>query len=504
MVYVADGEYPARSRPQLQKSYIGESQIHFMVFALDLLALILAYRVSLPLAAYLIELFNTSSLESFHASSEMRSIVYLCVSLGALFSFHLSGHYIRRVPWWSQLQQIAKVIVFAVLVDFFASYALELYYSRIFIAVNWGLAFSLIVAARLGMNLVKSRSQAWRMPAVVVADIQTATDILYAFASDSSMGLVAETILLRDKNPEAIDREELPAQYRNIDILNSSRSYESFILNNPDCFYVVSLAGFRDECRNRLIQIFNQNNIDFAIIPAISQTCIYHSVPEYFFGNDVMLLDPNRRAEKPFGRFLKRSMDIAGASVAIVLFALPLMLVAFMLKYEGQGGTVLYAGTRVGMGGRRFRCWKFRTMEPGTDHLLEEYLANNPEAKAHWDRYFKLPDDPRVQTRTSRFIRKASIDELPQLWNVLKGEMSLVGPRPILESEIEAYGDRIEEYISVRPGITGLWQACGRNGNSFSRRVKWDSWYVRNWTIWGDIIIILKTVQIVLKRSGAS
>lgn len=193
-----------------------------------------------------------------------------------------------------------------------------------------------------------------------------------------------------------------------------------------------------------------------------------------------------------------------GAVLALAIFAIPMLIVAIMLKLEGQGGTPIYAGLRVGHDGRLFRCYKFRTMEPGTDHLLHDYLSKNLEAKAYWDRYFKLPNDPRVQTRTARFIRKASIDELPQLWNVLKGDMSLVGPRPILENEISAYGDRIEEYISVRPGITGLWQASGRAGTSFKRRIVWDSWYVRNWSLWGDIVIILKTVQAVLSRSGAS
>jgi lipopolysaccharide/colanic/teichoic acid biosynthesis glycosyltransferase len=228
------------------------------------------------------------------------------------------------------------------------------------------------------------------------------------------------------------------------------------------------------------------------------------SEPRYFFGNDIVLLSSPKPAARGVSLFLKRAIDITGASVAFMIFIAPMLLAALMQKLEGQGGSLLYAGLRVGQNGRTFRCWKFRTMEPGTDHLLHEHLAKNPQAKAHWERYLKLPDDPRVQTRTSRFIRKASIDELPQLWNVLKGDMSLVGPRPILENEITLYGERIDEYTSVKPGLTGLWQVSGRNGTSFRRRVVWDSWYVRNWTLWGDIIIILKTIQVVLNKSGAS
>jgi undecaprenyl-phosphate galactose phosphotransferase len=180
-----------------------------------------------------------------------------------------------------------------------------------------------------------------------------------------------------------------------------------------------------------------------------------------------------------------------------------MLITAYFLKHEGMRGSVFYCGERVGRGGHLFRCWKFRTMDPGSEYLLYDYLEENPDAKKYWERYFKLPDDPRVRTRTARIIRKLSIDELPQLWNVIKGDMSLVGPRPILSEEIEAYGDRISEYYMVRPGVTGLWQASGRSNTSFQRRVLWDTWYVRNWSLWGDIVIIFKTLKSVIRGSGA-
>lgn len=504
MTYALESYFQQQPRSRSYWRNFQEKQIHLAVFALDLLALMAAYQVSLPLTGLLIEYFQTSSMDNFYPAAEMRQIVYFCLSLGILSFLFLHGHYTRRVPWWSQLQHIAKIMIFALLVDGFASFALELYYSRLFIATNWAVAFSMIVFTRLGVNMVKSRSAKWRLPAVIIADADTATDALYALSSDVGMGLSARALLLRNKSPETVDREEFPAGYRNIDVLAGRDDYEDYILKNPDLFYIVSLDGLSGDRRERLIRLFNRNDIGYALIPSISRTSTYQSDPDYFFGNDIMLLNTRKPVAPFLGKMLKRSMDIIGASIALAIFFIPMLLVAAMLKIEGQGGSPLYAGTRVGQNGDLFRCWKFRTMEPGTDHLLHKYLAENPEAKAHWDRYFKLPNDPRVQTRTARFIRKASIDELPQLWNVLKGEMSLVGPRPILESEIDAYGDRIDEYTSVKPGITGLWQASGRNGTSFQRRVVWDSWYVRNWTLWGDIIIILKTVQVVLNKSGAS
>ncbi len=504
MVFLSDTSYTARSQPWASGRSFQEKQIYFMVFALDLLAMMIAYQVSMSLAGFLVEYYQTSPLENFYESAQSRQIVYFCVALGIMFFLALSGHYTRRVPWWSQLQQVSKIIFFAVIVDGFTSYALELHYSRILIATNWIVAYGMLLIIRLGMNMIKSCSEEWKLSAVIIADANTATDALYALASDGGTGLNARTILLQEQNIEALDREELPASYRNIDVRTAGSSYESYILANPDCFYIVSLEGFSKLQRDQLLKLLKRNDVSFALIPDIAHTSLYQSEPHYFFGNDIMLLDSKKPMAPFLGKVLKRSMDIIGALIALIIFALPLSLVALMLKLEGQGGSVLYAGTRVGQGGKLFRCWKFRTMEPGTDHLLHEYLAADPEARAHWNRYFKLPNDPRVQTRTARFIRRASIDELPQIWNVLKGEMSLVGPRPILVSEIEAYGERIDEYKSVKPGITGLWQASGRNGTSFHRRVLWDSWYVRNWTLWGDIIIILKTIQVVLNKSGAS
>lgn len=136
------------------------------------------------------------------------------------------------------------------------------------------------------------------------------------------------------------------------------------------------------------------------------------------------------------------------------------------------------------------------------DKQLEKHLRENPEARAEWERDFKLKKDPRI-TGIGRFLRKTSLDELPQLINVLKGEMSLVGPRPIVEKEIERYGSYIEDYYLVRPGMTGYWQVSGRNDVDYKERVQMDAWYVRNWSLWQDLVLLFKTIKVVLGRNGA-
>jgi len=199
-------------------------------------------------------------------------------------------------------------------------------------------------------------------------------------------------------------------------------------------------------------------------------------------------------------RGIKRAIDIVGSAVLLVLFA-PLFLVIGLLVAL-DGGPIVYAHRRVGQGGKPFDCLKFRTMILGAEDCLVEYLAHHPEAGQEWARDQKLGFDPRV-TPIGRLLRRTSLDELPQLVNVLRGEMSLVGPRPVTVGELAHYGPSADHYFSVRPGITGPWQIGGRNDVSYARRVALDSEYARTLSVWRDIAILARTPAVVLSRKGA-
>jgi len=197
---------------------------------------------------------------------------------------------------------------------------------------------------------------------------------------------------------------------------------------------------------------------------------------------------------------LKRAVDIVGA-IGLTLFFAPLILiVAVLIKREG--GNVLYRHRRVGNGGKMFECLKFRTMVPDADRILHELLAGNENLKAEWIQNHKLKDDPRV-TRIGRFLRRTSLDELPQFWNVLRGDMSLVGPRPIVREELLRYGRNARVYLAVKPGVTGLWQTAGRNDTDYRRRVAMDVYYVRNPSLGLDVLILLRTARLILRGDGA-
>jgi exopolysaccharide production protein ExoY len=200
------------------------------------------------------------------------------------------------------------------------------------------------------------------------------------------------------------------------------------------------------------------------------------------------------------GRVMKVGLDFLIAVLALVFLSPLLLVVAAFVKADG--GPVLYGQARIGRNGRRFRCLKFRTMAVDAERQLQALLASDPVAAREWAETQKLTSDPRV-TSIGAVLRRTSLDELPQLLNVVRGEMSLVGPRPIIDDEVERYAADIATYCAVRPGLTGLWQVSGRSRTSYARRVQLDVSYVRNWSLLRDLSILLRTIPAVLLRRGA-
>jgi len=198
---------------------------------------------------------------------------------------------------------------------------------------------------------------------------------------------------------------------------------------------------------------------------------------------------------------LKRLVDIAAALVGLILMA-PLGILVAAMIYATEGGPIFFGHERVGRHGRRFKCYKFRTMVRDSEAVLQAHLKNNPLARAEWEARRKLRNDPRV-SRLGEILRKSSVDELPQLFNILRGDMSLVGPRPIVQDELQYYGENARFYLSVRPGLTGLWQTSGRSDTSYSQRVMLDTEYALTYNFWLDARIVLKTAEVVLTREGS-
>lgn len=216
-------------------------------------------------------------------------------------------------------------------------------------------------------------------------------------------------------------------------------------------------------------------------------------------GQPVLLFNQGLRS--PFNAALKRAVDMLGSLVALVALSPILVLVALLVKVTSPG-PIIFSHRRIGQGRRDIHLYKFRTMVVNADLVLKELLARDPAARAEWEANYKLRRDPRI-TPVGRFLRKVSLDELPQILNVLKGDISLVGPRPVVDGEIDKYTVWQENRNSVRPGLTGLWQVSGRNDVDFEDRIKLDMYYIRNWSFWLDVRIVLKTLTVLVSKEGA-
>lgn len=236
------------------------------------------------------------------------------------------------------------------------------------------------------------------------------------------------------------------------------------------------------------------------VIPNLVAVPMSNVTAESFFDAKIMVLHIRNNLASPWNQMLKRLFDIVATICGGFLIS-PILLAIACWVYHDSPGPVIFKHRRVGRNGKEFNCYKFRSMCVNSKEVLEHLLATDPEAKAEWDKEFKLKNDPRI-IKSGAFLRKTSLDELPQLWNVLKGEMSLVGPRPIVVKEIPRYSVYFKEYSMVRPGITGIWQTSGRNDVDYPERVQMDNWYVHNWNLWLDLVLLWRTFRVVAECNG--
>ena len=267
--------------------------------------------------------------------------------------------------------------------------------------------------------------------------------------------------------------------------------------NSP--YALINLENMPDKDNTHLAELSSHFKKTFFAFPFLTYLNCWTNLTDmggqFVLETRQKLLDVRRQ-------YIKRTIDLFLTLCGAAVFIPITLIIAFLIKWE-DGGPVFFAHTRIGKGGRKIKVFKFRTMVPDAEALLREKLAADPELAREWQANHKLKNDPRI-TKTGKWLRKSSLDELPQVWNVLKGELSFVGPRPIVEAEIEKYGPAgFELYKRVLPGLTGYWQISGRSSTTYEQRVSFDSYYIRNWSIWQDIYIIACTPRALLRTHDA-
>lgn len=452
----------------------------------DAFSLMSGYVLAWLLATFVNTSFLGRGMTDMMASQGVaRLLIFLTVTCGVLLWLSSKNHYRMRLPFWTEAQHIVYAILACILVDSFLQFATKQDLSRLWLISTWVFGGILLLLMRAFVRRWLRRHDLWNIRTILIGSGQTAEDARLAIEAEQHLGYV------------------ITSQIENLSAALAAQqgSWSALCRHHAAQQVLLALDGAELQAAERELTALTREGVPYAICPPLRGLPLLGMEAQYFFSHDVMLLSRCNRLEQPLPRFMKRSFDIICATAGLLLLTPLFLVVAALIKRDG--GPIFYFDRRIGGGGKAFACIKFRSMVLDADKVLTAYLADNADIKKEWDEFRKLRGyDPRV-TAIGRFIRKTSIDELPQLFNVIIGDMSLVGPRPIMANELAQYGIDMDFYRAMRPGITGLWQVSGRNSVSYERRVQLDRWYISNWSLWLDIAILCKTVPVVLFRKGA-
>lgn len=458
---------------------------HAVFMAADLAALVAAFVVAALLSLAVSEGFLGRPYRDFFADdTTARVIQFGGLGLCLLLVLQAKGHYRQRLPLWSEIKHIVIGCSLMLLADGFLMFALKADFSRLWLVQTWILAAIFIPAARRPAVALLDRYGCWRLPVLVIGSGEDAEDASFALRSERSLGY------------DIVGVEPLSSVERDL----AGSTWTALCERRGAQLVILALSDTDFVGRGEIIADLVRERLPFAVVPPLRGLPVLGFDRLYFFSHDVMIMVAHNNLAQPLSRAVKLAFDVVMAGLLTALL-LPVFAV-FALLIMRDGGPVVYGHTRIGRAGRPFTCLKFRTMVPDADRELHALLAEDPATAAEWEATFKLKNDPRV-TGIGRFLRASSLDELLQLLNVLRGDMSLVGPRPVTAEELEYYGRDVSFYLETRPGMTGLWQISGRSATSYSQRIRLDVWYVKNWSLWHDIAILVKTAPVVLRRIGA-
>lgn len=460
-----------------------------LLFAIfDYIAILLAEKVAFGLH----DLYGLFVGDSYHIAN---AYVFFWIPLLFIAFLGITQTYTKMQPILETVRQIFYAVLYALIACIIVLYFLQasLLASRLYVVLFGCLVFFNIYVARYVVMKFLKTMGFLRKPVILIGAGKTAEQVLAFFEGD--LGYRYEIVGILDDHP--ISRE-LPQKFL---LMGNLEDAEEVICGAGVKTVIITAPGMDPSRLERLIARIQPFVRDISFVPDLMMLPLGNVGVEPFFTEKVFMLHIRNNLARRRNRWAKRMFDLAATISGGLLISPILLLLAIIVGIDNKG-RIIFAHRRVGKNGKIFPCYKFQSMVPDAQKRLEEYLAENPEARKEWDETFKLTNDPRV-TKLGAFLRKTSLDELPQLWNVLMGDMSLVGPRPIVTKEIERYGDYIREYYMVPPGITGMWQVNGRSDTTYEERVAMDTWYVRNWSVWIDLVYLFKTVKTVFTGKGA-
>jgi Undecaprenyl-phosphate galactose phosphotransferase WbaP len=462
-------------------------------------AILLGDAIAFAIAFAIATLINVAADPSQNVSvwfstQDMQRYLAWCglVFLGLMFFLMRFQHYSDRRPFWDELGDILRLMGSLALLDMTLVASTRWNSSRLWWLLVWILAVGMVVWGRVITRWMLKQMGLWIRPTIIIGHGENALEAAIALESEPRMGFeVAGYVNVDEPSPRLQHKGQTLQTFHQLEVL----------ADQPGIQWIIALEHSQSEQREHWLRTLTQwGATDISVIPAMRGVPLYGTDMSHFFSHEVALLRVRNNLRRWPARLTKRLFDTLVAALLLVLLSPLMLVIALLLKLEG--GSVLFAHQRIGKNGRKFDCYKFRSMVPNAEQQLQNLLQHNAQLKAQWDKEHKLKDDPRI-SRIGDFLRRTSLDELPQLFNVLKSEMSLVGPRPIVQDELQKYGLEKSYYLMVRPGMTGLWQVSGRNDVDYETRVYLDAWYVKNWSLWYDLAILVKTIKVVFGRNGA-
>lgn len=383
-------------------------------------------------------------------------------------------------------------VTFAVVLLFVGKVAEEV--SRLYVGMLAVLGFCFLAGMRYLLKRTLGRTALLRTPVLIVGAGLTADAVVGEFQKDS--GLNYEVVgFLEDHTPKTDWVKEYP-------ILGGFDDLEKVVAATRVQHVLIAAPGLPQNQLSDLLYRAQSICSDVGVVPNLVEVPMSNVEVESYYDAKVMILHVQNNLASRWNRWLKYIFESISAFLGVIVVSPLLLYIAVKIKHDSPG-PVVYAGERMGQYGKRFKCYKFRSMYVNSDEILQEYFKKHPDKLREWQKYHKLKgEDPRV-TLVGQMLRRTSLDELPQIFNVLKGEMGLVGPRPYLPSELPDMGEAKDLILMARPGITGYWQTSGRNNISFKERLHMESWYVCNWSIWIDLVLLWRTFKAVFKHEGA-
>jgi Undecaprenyl-phosphate galactose phosphotransferase WbaP len=456
-------------------------------------AMVLAFVMSLPLTAALVSPDGVSFMTWWKGQDAQRFIAWgLMGVLGLVLLLSRYQHYSDRRPLWDELGDFFRLVGILALMDMALVAVTRWNASRLWWLVSWVLVLLMLVLMRYVTRQILKKFSLWYRPTVIVGIGSNAEEAALALNSQPELGFLVQGFVdAGGAGGKSSDKTypRLPA----LEMVQYAKQ--------PGIQWVIALEHAQSDQREQwLRQLAQWGAPDISVIPAMRGVPLHGTDMSHFFSHEVALLRMRNNLRRWPARLTKRLFDTVAALALLLVLSPAMLLMAWAVRRDG--GPALFAHPRVGKKGKVFNCYKFRTMVVDAEKQLENLLQRQPELRKQWQTERKLRSDPRV-SQVGRFLRRTSLDELPQLINVIRGEMSLVGPRPVVRSELPRYGDQVGYYLMVRPGMTGLWQVSGRNDVGYGERVRMDSDYARNWSLLRDLRVLLRTPGAVLRRSGA-